>query len=93
MSTEIIDKTIKYKPKFKRFSIQGIQKKNDSYIFWKVRELYWGDIQYEPKKFCLPGGRRFPVLTAGGRLCWQAPLDSITLSPQYDTPSMWANMN
>ena len=51
------------------------------------------DIQYKPKTFCLTGGRRYPPLSARGRLCLQAPFDSTLVTPQYDTPSIWANMN
>ena len=50
-------------------------------------------IQYEPKNVCLPDGRRYPALSDRGRLCLQAPLDGTLVTPQYDTPSMWADMN
>ena len=38
------------------------------------------------KKKYLPGGRRYPALNAGGRLCLQVPLDGTLIIHQYDTP-------
>ena len=52
-----------------------------------------GELQYEPKNFCLPGGSRQAPLSAGVSFCLQTGVSGALLTPQYGTPSMRADGN
>ena len=83
MSTEIIDKTIKYKPKFKRFSIQGIRKKWQLH-FLKSQGVILGAIDSTGPKF-LPSWWQ----ALSGAKCRRQTLPASTTRQHYTQPSVW----